>query len=88
MNKIKSAAQYILGLAVLILGALFFTQRRKTESAESQLATEKANAVVKESDHDREIAKEHADRLVSDYESLKRRYDDAANGSGGDPDLS
>ena len=86
-DKIKSAFTYLLGVVTLILGALFFAQRRKNESLESELATEKADAVVTEIDHDRQIAKAEADRLVADYESLKRRYDDAANGSGGDTDL-
>lgn len=87
LEKVKSAAIYILGLVTLILGALLFRQQRKTASSESALATEKANSVVKESDHDRQIAKNEADRRVTDYESLKREYDRSSHGAGGDTDL-
>jgi hypothetical protein len=87
MNTLKTYLSAALAVAVAILGALLFRQQRKAENAESELATEKANTVVKETDHDREIAKVHADELVANYERLKREYDTRSGGSGGDTGL-
>jgi hypothetical protein len=83
VEKIKSSVAYILGVIAFILGALFYAQRRKTDSVESELATEKSKEAVKENDHDRQIAKENADNLVADYERRKREYDESKLGGDG-----
>lgn len=70
--KIKSAFTYILGFITLILGALFYAQKRKTESVESDLAHEKSSTEIKLNDQAREAAKSNADALISEYERLKR----------------
>lgn len=85
IEKVKEWANYVLGLGVLVLSALLLSSRRKTQALEGEIATEKANAAVKETDHDREIAKQEADCLVASYDALKRDYDN--NGAGGDTDL-
>lgn len=83
LEKVKSAINYVAGLLIALLAILLFRQQRKTESAESELATEKANSAVKEIDHDREIAKQEADALVVDYERRKREYDESKLGGDG-----
>lgn len=89
MEKIvEGLKKYVFGglaVVVAVLSGLLFASRRRNRDLESEVATEKANAVVKESDHDRAIAKQEADGLVNSYESLKRKYDES--GSGGDTDL-
>lgn len=70
--KLKSAFTYILGFITLILGALFYAQKRKTESVESELASEKAQGAIRENEQDRQAAREHANDLVNEYERLKR----------------
>lgn len=85
IERIKKYALGGLAVVVAVLSGLLFASRRRNRDLESEVATEKSNAVVKESDHDRAIAKQEADGLVNSYESLKRKYDES--GSGGDTDL-
>lgn len=84
LDKIKSYLSLALTAVVGILAALLFAQRRKTESVESELATEKTNAVVAANDSDREAAKQEADGLVKTYEQLKKEYDESKLGGEGD----
>lgn len=72
IEKIKSAFTYILGFITLILGTLFLAQKRKTESVESELASEKAQGAIRENEQDRQAAREHANDLVDAYERSKR----------------
>lgn len=87
IEKIKSYGSYALSLAVVILGVFLSFRNRKLKQVESELVTERSNSVVKESDHDREIAKHEADDLVDSYDRLKHEYDTASHGAGGDSDL-
>lgn len=57
---------------LLVLGALLYRQTKKTESAESELAKEKANGEIKANEAERVATREHADALVAEYEKLKR----------------
>jgi hypothetical protein len=75
IEKIKAYASYLYGLVILILGALYFGQKRKTESAESELASEKAQGAIRENEQDRQAAREHANDLVNEYERLKNEKD-------------
>lgn len=70
--KIKSYASYILSLAVLILSALFYAQKRKTENAQSELAHEKSSTEIKWNEKDRQAARDHANDLLDNYERLER----------------
>jgi hypothetical protein len=83
LEKVKNYVLGGLSFLALLLGALLFRSSRRNGQLESEVATEKANAVVKENDHERQIAKEHADRLVIDYESAKREYDESKLGGAG-----
>jgi hypothetical protein len=71
IDKIKGYVNYALGLAVLVLSALLFRQKRVTEKTESELAKAVSNAEIRENEHDRQIAKEHADNLVDEYHKLR-----------------
>jgi hypothetical protein len=88
MNKLRNYLTAALGVLSAILAALLMRKTKQASNLESALATEKANTAIKENDHDREIAKQHADDLVRNYDELKRKYDDAAGGAGGDSGLS
>lgn len=87
MNKLRNAITYILGAITVILGAFLFNRNRKLQRTESELANALSDNRITEADHDREIAKAHADALVTSYDDLKRRYDERAGGSGGDTEM-
>lgn len=72
IDKIKQYASYVLGLAVLILSALFLRQSRKTDAVESELAHEKTSTEIKLNDQARKAARDTANDLVESYERLKR----------------
>ena len=89
MERIKSAiewvrrnAMFILGAAVAILAALLERQSRKTDKAESELASAESKHAIKENDNAKEMAKEHADSLVKSYSELKDEYDENRTGGG------
>jgi len=71
MNKVREVLGYLSGLCILILAALLFRQKKATEGAQSALAHEQKDTAIKLNDNDREIAAQHADKLVSEYERLK-----------------
>ena len=87
MNKLRNAMTYILGAIAVILGVLLSFRNRKLQRTEADLANALADKRITEADHDREIAKAHADALVNSYDDLKRRYDERAGGSGGDTEM-
>ena len=72
LERIKRGASFILGLITLILGAILFSQRRKIDKVENELAHEKTTTEIKLNDQARKDAKENADHLVEDYEKSKR----------------
>lgn len=72
LEKIKSYLSYASGLAILVLSALFFSQKRKTERVESELASAITKTEISLNDQATEAARTHADRLVEDYEKSKR----------------
>jgi hypothetical protein len=71
MNKIKEYANYVLGLLLLIVSALFFRKKMQNEELQSELSKEKTNAEIKDNESDRLAAKQHADALVDEYEKLR-----------------
>lgn len=72
IQKIKEYANYVLGLALLIVSAMFFRKKMQNEKLESELNHEKVNNDIKQNEEDRLAAKSAADALVADYERLKR----------------
>ncbi len=72
MEKIKQYAATLYGLIILILGALLFRQNKRTESVESELASQKAQEGVRTNEAERQIARDNANGLVESYERLKR----------------
>lgn len=79
---VRRNAMFILGGTIAILAALLERQSRKTDKAESELASAESKHVIKENDNDRQIAKEHADNLVKSYTELKSEYDENRTGGG------
>lgn len=71
IEKIKSFTNYILGLGILILSALLLRQKRIADKTESDLAKATIDTEIRENEHDRQIAKEHADNLVDEYHKLR-----------------
>ena len=76
MERLKNAMSYLFGLATLILGALYFGQKRKTERVESELAHEKSTTEITLNEEARKAAKSTADDLLANYERLKRESGD------------
>jgi hypothetical protein len=72
MEKLKAWMGYISGLVVLVLSALLFRQKRKTEETESELVHEKTTTEIRLNDQAREAAKANADNLVDEYERSRR----------------
>lgn len=87
IDKIKSYGILILTAVIGILSALFLRQSRKTSKAESELVNAIADNKIQGVDHDKELAKAHADDLVDSYTELKSKYDAASHGAGGDTKL-
>ena len=87
IEKIKTYGIFILTAIIGVLSALFLRQSKKTEQAKSELESALADNKIQGVDHDREIAKVHADELVDSYSELKSKYDAASHGAGGDTDL-
>ncbi len=71
IQKIKSYLNYVLSLAVVILGYLAFNRNRKLQQAESELAQEKSTNAIKDNEEARLAARAHADELVDEYEKLR-----------------
>jgi cell division protein ZapA (FtsZ GTPase activity inhibitor) len=72
IEKIKRYYGYLSSLALLILGALLFRQKRVAESLESELASERTNKEIALNDQAREEAQKRTDELAADY---KRKLD-------------
>lgn len=72
MSKIREWVSFIFGAVALVFGVLFYAQKQKTESVESDLAKEKSTTEIKLNDQEREAAKSNADDLLADYERSKR----------------
>jgi len=72
MKTIKKYAAAIYGAVVLILSALLFRQRRKTDEVRSELNQEKTTNEIKGNEHDRKIAADIAADLLAEYERSRR----------------
>lgn len=72
IEKLKSYLSYASGLAILVLSALLFRQRRVADKLQSELAHEQNTTEIKLNDQAREAARANADDLVAEYERLKR----------------
>lgn len=82
IEKIKTNALAILAAVVAVLAALLFRQSKKTAQVEGELAGAQAENRIQGVDHDREIAKIHADELVDDYARKRAEYDENKLGGG------
>lgn len=87
MNKLRNYLSAVLAILAAILGALLFRKTKQTEQAQFELANAIADKRITEADHDREIAKKHANDLVATYERMRKQYDERSGGSGGDTKL-
>lgn len=73
MERIKSYLSYVFGLALLIVSALLFKQKRQTENAQAQLANEKSKEAMKEIDHAIEDQAKKSSDAVSRFRDLDRQ---------------
>jgi hypothetical protein len=76
METIKRYANLIWAGIIIFLGALLFSQRRKTQEAESGLAKALTKETIRSSDALQNEASNAANTIESGYDDLKRRYDE------------
>lgn len=72
IEKIKSAANCILTLGLLVLGFLFSRKSKQLSQAQSDLAKAVSSKELAVNDQAREAAKNHADALVDEFERSRR----------------
>lgn len=75
MEKIKNAVSYIGGLVILVLAALLFRQKKVADNLESELTQEKTTTEITLNEQARDNARDIADKLLDNYEKLKRSDD-------------
>lgn len=67
-EKIKSYMQYFYALCILILGALFFSQKKRTEALESKLRTANRDSDISLVEAQKNEAKKVANDLDAEYD--------------------
>lgn len=72
IEKLKSYASYLFGLAILVLSAMLFRKSKQLDETKSELAANLAKGAIRENEAERQMARDNANALVDEYERLKR----------------